>query len=163
MELFRALLLATFLMLSANAFGQELQRANEEVDLWWQQMFSMSFDGHGYFVSPHLDTLHTTAASLSAGGYHGVWDADLNRDMPWMRGHEQSFANHPETKRIVYIEGNRSEKVLARLSADGRVLFTSRLLEDAKQDPTSIPYDGISTRNFECTAYYLRKSTLSSL
>ena len=107
-----------------------LAKANTEGDLWWHQMFSMSFDGHGNFVSPHLDTLHTTAASLGAGGYHGVWDADLNRDMPWMRGHEQAFANHPETKRVVYIEGNRSEKVLARLSADGRVLFTSRLLDD---------------------------------
>jgi hypothetical protein len=107
-----------------------LPKANTEGDLWWHQMFSMAFDGHGNFVAPHLDTLHATAASLGAGGYHGVWDADLNRDMPWMRGHEQAFAGHPETKRVVYIEGNRSEKVLARLSADGRVLFTSRLLDD---------------------------------
>jgi hypothetical protein len=107
-----------------------LAKANTEDDLWWHQIFSMSFDGHGNFVAPNLDTLHTTAASLSAGGYHGVWDADLNRDMPWMHGHEQAFANHPETKRVVYIEGNRSEKVLARLSADGRVLFTSPLLDD---------------------------------
>ena len=101
-----------------------------DAQAWWHQMFSLAFDGHGNFVAPHLDTLHATAASLSAGGYHGVWDADLNRDMPWMRGHEQAFAIHPETKRVVYIEGNRSEKVLARLSADGRVLFTSRLLDD---------------------------------
>ena len=107
-----------------------LAKANTEGDLWWHQMFSMAFDGHGNFVAPHLDTLHATAASLGAGGYYGVWDADLNRDMPWMRGHEQAFANHPETKRVVYIEGNRSEKVMARLSADGRVLFTSRLLDD---------------------------------
>ncbi len=107
-----------------------LAKANTEGGSWWHQMFSMAFDGHGNFVAPHLDTLHTTSASLSAGGYHGVWDADLNRDMPWMRGHEQAFANHPETKRVIYIEGNRSEKVLARLSADGRVLFTSRLLEN---------------------------------
>ena len=107
-----------------------LPKANTEGGLWWQRMFSMAFDGHGNFVAPHLDTLHVTAASLGAGGYHGVWDADLNRDMPWMHGHEQAFANHPETKRVVYIEGNRSEKVLARLSADGRLLFTSRLLDD---------------------------------
>ena len=130
MKLFPALLLATFLTLSSNTFGQELQSASKDVDLWWHRMFSMAFDGHGNFVAPHLNTLHTTAASLSAGGYHGVWDADMNCDMPWMLGHEKSFANHPETKRVVYIEGNRSEKVLARLSADGRVLFTSRLLED---------------------------------
>jgi hypothetical protein len=111
------------------ADGSSLPKANTEGGLWWHQMFSIAFDGHGNFVVPHLDALHATAASLGAGGYHGVWDADLNRDMPWMRGHEQAFANHPETKRVIYIEGNRSEKVLARLSADGRVLFTSRLFD----------------------------------
>ena len=107
-----------------------LAKANTEGDLWWHQMFSMAFDGHGNFVSPHLDKLHTTAASLGAVGYHGPWQSDLARDMSWMHGHEQAFANHPETKRVVYIEGNRSEKVLVRLSADGRVLFTSPLLND---------------------------------
>ncbi len=100
--------------------------AHTAVGAWWHQMFSIAFDGHGNFVLPHLDTLHAKAASLSAGGYHGVWDADLNRDTPWMHRHEVCFANHPETKRIVYIEGKRSEKVLARVSDDGRVLFTSR-------------------------------------
>jgi len=97
---------------------------------WWHGMFSMSFDGHGNFVAPHLDTLHATAASLGAVGYHGPWEADLARDMSWMRGHEASFANHPETKRVVYIEGHSAKKVLARVSADGRVLFDARLLED---------------------------------
>jgi hypothetical protein len=92
-------------------------------------MFSMSFDGHGNFVGPHLDTLHTTAASLGAGGYQGVWDADLNRDMPWMRAHEQSFAGQPGTKRVIYIEGCTARKVLARVADDGRVLFTASLLE----------------------------------
>ncbi len=101
-----------------------LAKANTEGSLWWHQMFSMSFDGHGNFVSPHLDTLHTTAASLGAVGYHGPWQADLARDTSWMRGHEQAFADHPETKRVVYIEGNSAKKVLARVSADGRVLFT---------------------------------------
>ncbi len=114
-------------------------KAINEGELWWHRMFSIAFDGHGNFVTPHLDALHTTAASLGAGGYHGVWDADLNRDMPWMRGHEQAFADHPKTKRVVYIEGNRSEQVLARLSADGRVLFTSPLLNDLR-DPKRIQY-----------------------
>jgi hypothetical protein len=129
-------LVLCLLPLIGSVRGEEVRsqaRVNTEVDLWWHQIFSMAFDGHGNFVAPHLDTLHTTAASLGAGGYHGVWDADLNRDMPWMRGHEQAFANHPETRRVVYIEGNRSEKVLARLSADGRVLFTSRLLDDLSE------------------------------
>lgn len=75
-----------------------LAKPNSEGDLWWHRMFSMSFDGHGNFVAPHLKTLHATAASIGAGGYHGVWDADLNRDMPWMRGHEQAFADHPKTQ-----------------------------------------------------------------
>lgn len=114
-------------------------KAINEGESWWHRMFSIAFDGHGNFVTPHLDALHTTAASLGAGGYHGVWDADLNRDMPWMRGHEQAFADHPKTKRVVYIEGNRSEQVLARLSADGRVLFTSPLLNDLR-DPKRIQY-----------------------
>ena len=107
-----------------------LAKAKTGGDLWWHQMFSMSFDGHGNFVSPHLDKLHTTAASLGAVGYHGPWQADLARDMSWMRGHEQSFANHPTTKRVVYIEGTSAQKVLARVSPDGAVLFTlSQLAE----------------------------------
>jgi hypothetical protein len=93
-------------------------------------MFSMSFDGHGNFVAPNLSTLHTTAASLGAVGYHGPWQADLARDMPWMRAYETSFAKFPETKRVIYIEGNNAKKVLARVSADGRVLFTSARLEN---------------------------------
>jgi hypothetical protein len=107
-----------------------LAKANTEGELWWHQMFSMSFDGHGNFVSPHLDKLHTTAASLGAVGYHGPWQADLARDMSWMRGHEQSFANHPTTKRVVYIEGSSAQKVLARVSPDGAVLFTSSQLAE---------------------------------
>ena len=35
-----------------------MARANTKGDLWWHQMFSMSFDDHGNFVAPHLDTLH---------------------------------------------------------------------------------------------------------
>jgi hypothetical protein len=93
-------------------------------------MFSMSFDGHGNFVLPHLDKLHTTAASLGAVGYHGPWQADLARDMSWIRGHEQSFANHPTTKRVVYIEGSSAQKVLARVSPDGALLFTSSQLAE---------------------------------
>jgi hypothetical protein len=73
-----------------------LAKPNTEGDLWWHRMFSMSFDGHGNFVAPLLGTLHATAASIGAGGYHGVWDADLNRDTPWMRGHEQAFAIEAE-------------------------------------------------------------------
>ena len=107
-----------------------LAKANTEGDLWWHQMVSMSFDGHGNFVSPHLDKLHTTAASLGAVGYHGPWQADLARDMSWMRGHEQAFANHPTTKRVVYIEGSSAQKVLARVSPDGAVLFTLSQLAD---------------------------------
>ena len=108
-------------------------------DVWWHQMFSMSFDGHGNFVAPHLDVLNTTAASLGAVGFHGVWDADLNRDMPWMRGHEQAFDKHPGTKRVIYIEGCGATKVLARVSADGRVLFTAGLL-DGIADPARRRY-----------------------
>ena len=97
---------------------------------WWHRMFSMSFDGHGNFVAPHLDTLHTTAASLGAGR------------LPWRLGcgprsrhavdarHEQAFAGQPGTKRVIYIEGCSARKVLARVSGDGRVLFTASLLED---------------------------------
>ena len=107
-----------------------LAKANTEGDLWWHQMVSMSFDGHGNFVSPHLDKLHTTAASLGAVGYHGPWQADLARDMSWMRGHEQAFANHPTTKRVVYLEGSSAQKVLARVSSDGAVLFTLSQLVD---------------------------------
>ena len=107
-----------------------LAKANTEGDLWWHQMVSMSFDGHGNFVSPHLDKLHTTAASLGAVGYHGPWQADLARDMSWMLGHEQAFANHPTTKRVVYIEGSSAQKVLARVSPDGAVLFTLSQLAD---------------------------------
>jgi hypothetical protein len=107
-----------------------LAKATTQGDLWWHQMFSMSFDGHGNFVSPHLDKLHTTAASLGAVGYHGPWQAALARDMSWMRGHEQAFADYPTTKRVVYIEGSSAQKVFARVSADGRVLFTlSQLAE----------------------------------
>ena len=107
-----------------------LAKANTEGDLWWHQMVSMSFDGHGNFVSQHLDKLHTTAASLGAVGYHGPWQADLARDMSWMLGHEQAFANHPTTKRVVYIEGSSAQKVLARVSPDGAVLFTLSQLAD---------------------------------
>jgi hypothetical protein len=106
-----------------------LGKTSTDGELWWHRMFSISFDGHGNFVAPHLGALHTTAASLGAGGYHGVWDADLNRDMPWMRAHEQSFAGHAGTKRVIYIEGCTARKVLARVAGDGRVLFTASLLE----------------------------------
>lgn len=98
--------------------------------VWWHRMFSMAFDGHGNFVAPHLATLRTTAASLGAVGYSGVWEADLARDMPWMRRQEQAFAGHPETRRVIYIEGCTARKVLARVAGDGRVLFTANLLED---------------------------------
>lgn len=107
-----------------------LAGANMEGELWWQRMFSMAFDGHGNFVAPNLGTLHTTAASLGAVGYHGPWQADLARDMPWMRAYETSFAKLPKTKRVIYIEGNNAIKVLVRVSADGRMLFTSAQLEN---------------------------------
>lgn len=93
-------------------------------------MFSISFDGHGNFVTPHLATLQTTAASLGAMGYRGVWDADLSRDMPWMRRQERAFAGRPGTRRVIYVEGCSARKVLARVSGDGRLLFTADLLED---------------------------------
>ncbi len=106
-----------------------LGKTNTEGDLWWHRMFSMAFDGHGNFVAPHLGTLHATAASLCAGGYYGIWDADLHRDMAWMRGHEQAFVAQAGTKRVVYIEGCSARNVLARVADDGRVLFTADLLE----------------------------------
>lgn len=93
-------------------------------------MFSMSFDGHGNTVSPHLGMLRSTAASLGAVGYHGPWQADLDSDAPWMQGHERSFASHPGTKRVVYIEGSSAKKILARISKDGRMEFNlSRLTQ----------------------------------
>ena len=98
--------------------------------VWWHRMFSMAFDGHGNFVTPHLGRLHTTAASLGAVGYSGVWEADIARDMPWMRRQEQAFAGQPGTKRVIYIEGCSARKVLARVSGDGRVLFAGNLLGD---------------------------------
>ena len=107
-----------------------MRKARTEAELWWHRMFSMSFDGHGNFVTPHLDSLHNTAASMGAVGYHGPWQADIARDASWMRKYEQSFVNYPDTKRVIYIEGNSSRKVLARISADGRVLFTSALFKD---------------------------------
>lgn len=102
--------------------------AAEPETSWWHEMFSLAFDGHGNFVAPHLATLNATVASLGATGFHGPWDADLNRDMPWMRGHEKAFAAHPGIRRLVYIEGAGATKVLARVAADGRVLFTESLL-----------------------------------
>lgn len=45
-----------------------LEKTSTDGELWWHRMFSISFDGHGNFVGPHLGTLHTTAASLGAGG-----------------------------------------------------------------------------------------------
>lgn len=102
----------------------------QDGEAWWHRMFSVSFDGHGNFVTPHLGALRTTAASLGAVGYMGVWEADLARDMPWMRRQEQAFADHPETKRVIYIEGCSARKVLARVADDGRVLFTGSLLGD---------------------------------
>jgi hypothetical protein len=104
-----------------------VERAEEP---WWQGMFSLAFDGHGNFVAPHLDKLEASAASLGAAGFHGVWDADLNRDTSWIRGHQASFAKHPATKCIFYIEGAGATKVLARISADGRVLFTDSVLDN---------------------------------
>lgn len=100
---------------------------------WWHDIFSLAFDGHGNFVAPHLGTLNATVASLGAAGFHGPWDADLNRDMPWMRGHEKAFAAHPGVKRLVYIEGAGATKVLARVAADGRVLFTESVLDGLDQ------------------------------
>lgn len=112
----------------AERVGAENARPSASDDAWWHQMFSMSFDGHGNFVVPHLDTLNTTAASMGAMGFHGVWDADLNRDMPWMRGHLEALAKHPGVRRVLYIEGCGASKVLYRASADGRILFTSGIL-----------------------------------
>jgi hypothetical protein len=77
-----ALSLLPFVASVRGADVPSLAKANTEGDLWWHQMFSMSFDGHGNFVSRHLDTLHTTAASLGAVGYHGPWQADPARVMP---------------------------------------------------------------------------------
>ena len=111
-----------------NSKGTSISFDKQEKSSWWHKMFSLAFDGHGNFVAPHLDTLNATAASLGAVGFNGPWDADLNRDMPWMRGHLAAFAKHPAAKRIIYIEGAGATKVLARVSADGRVLFTEGLL-----------------------------------
>ena len=114
------------MLLAGSAAADDLKPSPEATSQgfpWWHQMFSMSFDGHGNSVSPHLGALHTTAASLGAIGYHGPWQADLARDMSWMLKQEQAFANNPQTKRVIYIEGNSAKKVLIRVSADNRVLF----------------------------------------
>ncbi|MBT3296688.1 MAG: hypothetical protein HN383_15575 [Verrucomicrobia bacterium] len=95
---------------------------------WWQQVFSLAFDGHGNFVAPHLDALHAAAASLGPAGYHGVWDADLNRDAGWMRRHLVAFDEQPRTKRLVYIEGASASRVLCRADADGRIVLTHHML-----------------------------------
>jgi len=121
------------------ADSQVLEKTGAEGDPWWHQIFSISFDGHGNFVVPNLDTLHTTAASVGAVGYHGPWQADLARDSTWMGGYERSLALYPATKRIVYIEGNSAKKVLARISTEGRVLFTAPLLA-AINDPQRRSY-----------------------
>lgn len=94
---------------------------------WWQQMFSMAFDGHGNFVMPQLDALQAAAASFGGVGRHGVWEADLDRDMGWMRGHLAAFKAHPDVKKVLFIEGCSSTKVLCRVDADGRVLFTDTM------------------------------------
>jgi hypothetical protein len=87
--------------------GSRDRDVSQNGDVWWRQMFSMSFDGHGNFVVPHLDKLNTTAASFGAAGFHGVWDADLNRDMPWMRGHVAEFDKHLDVRKVFYIAGGR--------------------------------------------------------
>lgn len=106
---------------------------------WWHQMFSLSFDGHGSFVAPHLDALNTTAASPAAVGYLGPWQADWTRDAASMHSRFKSFEKRPATKRIVYIEGISSRRILARVGADGRVLFTSEVL-DSLSDPSQRRY-----------------------
>ena len=135
-------LVSSLVLIAADLSAADPQSAaiqSTDGDLWWQRMFSISFDGHGNFVAPNLGTLNTTAASLGAVGYHGPWQADLARDSTWMRAHESSFANYPETKRVIYIEGNNAKKVLARVAADGRVLFTSAQLENLS-DPKQLRY-----------------------
>ena len=142
MKLRVGLVLAICLLpLAGGVLGVEVPlsaRANTEGDLWCHQTFSISFDGHGNFVSRHLDTLHTTAARLGAVGYHGPRQADLARDVPWMRVQEQSFAHHPKTRRVIYVEGNNAKKVLARVCPDGRVLFTLGQLAELPRNPLGL-------------------------
>ena len=114
--------------------GSRDRDVSQNGDVWWHQMFSMSFDGHGNFVVPHLDILNTTAASFGAAGFHGVWDADLNRDMPWMRGHVAEFQKHADVRKVFYIEGAGATKVLCRVGRDGRILFSAQML-DLLNDP----------------------------
>ena len=129
---------------SENAHAQEPTETRDHGvsrngDAWWQRMFSMSFDGHGNFVVPHLDILNTTAASFGAAGFHGVWDADLNRDMPWMRGHVAEFQKHADVRKVFYIEGAGATKVLCRVGRDGRILFSAQML-DLLNDPERRPF-----------------------
>jgi len=141
-RMLRPFLAGCLLLISAclhAAESQAFEKKAQEGELWWHRIFSMSFDGHGNFVAPNLNALHTTAASLGAVGYHGPWQADLARDSTWLRAHESSFANHPETKRVIYIEGNNAKKILVRVAADGRVLFTSAQLENLS-DPKQRRY-----------------------
>jgi hypothetical protein len=100
-------------------------------------MFSLSFDGHGSFVAPHLDALNTTVASVAALGNYGVWNADFSRDATSMAGRFQAFANRPATKRIVYIEGASSSTMLVRVDVDGRVLFGEAELRAAESNPST--------------------------
>jgi hypothetical protein len=119
--------------------GSRDRDVSQNGDVWWHQMFSMSFDGHGNFVVPHLNILNTTAASFGAAGFHGVWDADLNRDMPWMRGHVAEFQKHADVRKVFYIEGAGATKVLCRVGRDGRILFSAQML-DLLNDPERRPF-----------------------
>jgi hypothetical protein len=83
--------------------------------------------------------LNTTAASFGAAGFHGVWDADLNRDMPWMRGHVAEFQKHADVRKVFYIEGAGATKVLCRVGPDGRILFSAQML-DLLNDPERRPF-----------------------
>lgn len=115
-----------YLCLAAVSHAEDSPAKNSP---WWHQMFSLSFDGHGMFVAPHLETLNTIAASPAAVGFHGPWQADLIRDARSMQTRFEAFGKRPATKRIIYIDGVSSNKILARVSPDGRVIFTSEVMK----------------------------------
>ncbi len=134
-----AVVIATLTCLQVNAADDDAAATDRP---WWHAQLSLAFDGHGNFVTPHLETLNATVASLGAAGFNGPWDADLNRDMPWIRSHEKAFAEYPGIKQLVYIEGAEATKVLTRVAADGRVLFTEGVLAGFGDPQRRLPWRG---------------------
>lgn len=124
-------------------------------DVWWHKQFAASFDGTGNYTAPHLSTLNNTASSFLAVGFKGLWDVDLNLDQNWGQSHLASFNAQPDVKRLVYIEGQGSDSVICRTSADGKILTTANefhLLNST--NPSSRAYIETSFTNGGSTIYF---------